>query len=272
MIALLRADWRKLRHRQMPRVLLLILVALVALVFFGISSRARFRSDLVLPDGLVVALSLGASFAAFIWPVLAGSWSGSEYSWGTVRLALTRRPSRIEFTLSGLIMVLLTIGVGLCLVLLTGVVAGSLVAAASHVSAPSTPLGSSATEIILKLFFAVWYTSAFYAVLAYASGVVFRSAPAGIGIGIGFGVAQSALSAIFNAVGDPWKDIALHFPNAYTTALTSQLASELVSGGPFGRVSSSAASIPVAIVGLATYIAVIMALMLAVAHQRDVTT
>jgi len=272
MIRLLRADWRKLRHRWMPGVLLLILIALVALVFFGISSRARYRGDLVLPDGLVVALSLGASFAAFIWPILAGSWSGSEYSWGTVRLALTRQPSRIEFTLSGLIVILLTIGAGLCLVLAAGAVAGSLVAAVTNVSASSPPPGAGAGEIVLKLFFAVWYTSAFYAVLAYAAGVVFRSAPVGIGAGIGFGVAQSAISAIFGALGDPWKAIALHFPNAYTTALTSRLSNELVTTGPFSRVSSSAASIPVSMVGLAIYIAVLVALMLAAVRQRDITT
>jgi hypothetical protein len=186
MIALLAADWRKLRHRWMPRILLLILVVLTALIFFGVSSRARNRADLVMPDGLIVALSLGAGFAAFIWPVLAGSWSGGEYGWGTVRMLLARRPNRIEFTLSGLITVLLTIGVGLCLVLLTGAIAGSIVGAATNTQA-ATSSGVSAAEIVIKLFFAAWYTSAFYAVLAYAAGSVFRSAPAGIGIGIGRG-------------------------------------------------------------------------------------
>jgi hypothetical protein len=273
MTGLLRADWRKLRQRWMPRVLLLILVLLVALVFLSISSRGRFRSDLAMPAGLIVSLSLGAAFAAFIWPVLAGSWSGSEYSWGTIRLALTRQPSRVEFTLSGLIMVFLTIGLGLCLVLGTGAVAGSAFSAANHVSAPSAPPGSSASAVVLKLFFAVWYTSAFYATLAYAGGVVFRSAAAGIGIGIGFGVAQSAVSAIFIGLGDPWKEVALHFPNAYTTALTSRLANEFVTRGvDFGRVSSGAPSITVSMVGVAIYIAALIAIMLAVVRQRDIAT
>jgi ABC-2 type transport system permease protein len=271
-IALLRGDWRKLRHRWMPRILMLILIALVALVFLGISSRARFRGDLVLPDGLVVALSLAAGFAAFIWPVLAGSWSGGEYSWGTVRSALTRRPSRIAFSLSGLFMVLLTIGAGLCLVLLAGAIAGAIVGAANSGVAAVTAPGTSAGQVILKLFFAVWYTSAFYAVIAYAAGVIFRSAPAGIGVGIGFSVAQSAVSAIFENLGDPWKSIALHFPNAYTTALTSRIANEIVSSGPFGRISATAASIPVSILGLAIYLAILIGCMLVIVRQRDVTT
>jgi hypothetical protein len=271
MIGLLRADWRKLIHRWMPRILLLILVALIALIFFGISSRDRNRPDLVLPDGLVAALSLGAGFAAFLWPVLAGSWSGGEYGWGTVRLVLARRPSRIEFALSGLTMVLLTIGFGLCLILIAGSIGGSLVAAATSASTP-TSNGASAGEVVTKLFFATWYTSAFYAVLAYAAGAIFRSAPAGIGIGIGFSVAQSAVSAIFMALGDPWKSIALHFPNAYTTALTSRLAHELMTSGPIGRVETDSPSITASIIGLAVYFAVILGGMLVVVQRRDVTT
>jgi ABC-2 type transport system permease protein len=273
-IGLLRADWRKMRHRWMPRILLIILLAVVVLIFFGVSSspRARFRSDLVPPDGLVVALSLAAGFAAFIWPVLAGSWAGSEYGWGTVRMALTRQPSRIGFSLSGLIMILLVIGVALLLVLGVGALAGSIVAGIRHASASPAPPGSSATEVVLKMFFAAWYTSSFYAVLAYTAGAVFRSAPAGIGLGIGFAVAQAAVSGIFTALGDPWKTFALHFPDAYTTALTSGVSNELVSGGPFGRVAPGAASISTSIIALAIYFAVLLAVMLTIVRQRDVTS
>jgi hypothetical protein len=271
MIPLLLADWRKLRQRWMPRILLLILMVLIALIFFGISSRGRNRPDLVLPDGLVAALSLGAGFAAFLWPVLAGSWSGGEYGWGTVRMVLARRPNRVEFALSGLTIILLTIGFGLCLVLAAGAIAGSLVAAVTNTSAaPSN--GASASEIVIKLFFAAWYTSAFYAVLAYAAGSIFRSAPAGIGIGIGFSVAQAAVSGIFTALGDPWKSIALHFPSAYTTALTSRLAHELMTSGPIGRIDADSPGVPASIVGLAVYFAVVLAAMLIVVYRRDVTT
>jgi hypothetical protein len=272
MIGLLGADWRKLRHRWMPRILILILLAIIALVFFGISSRPRFRADLALPDGLVVALSLGAGFAAFIWPVLAGSWAGGEYGWGTIRLALTRQPSRIAFSLSGLIVVLLTAGFCLILVLGVGAIAGSVIGTANHITPAAAPPGTSTTAVIVKMFFAAWYTSAFYVTLAYTAGVVFRSAPAGIGIGIGSAVAQSAINAIFSALGDPWKSIALHFPDAYTTALTARIANELISSGPVGRVSPTAASIQESIVGIAVYLIILLAAMLAFVRQRDITS
>lgn len=270
MIRLLRADWRKLHHRWMPRILLLILVAIVALVFFGVSSRPRFRSDMVMPDALVVALSLSVAFASFIWPVLAGSWAGGEYSWGTIRTALTRNPSRVAFSISGLVMVLLTVGIGQVLVLLVGVVGGSIVGAVNNIVAPAAPAGTSVAGVVIALFFAAWYASAFYAVLAYTAGAIFRSAPAGIGIGIGFSVAQAAVRAIFTALGDPWKTIALHFPDGYTSALTSRISNELVVGGPFDRISSSAASIQGSILALAIYIAILVAVMLSVVHWRDI--
>lgn len=272
MIGFLRSDWRKLRQRWMPRILILILLAIVVLVFLGISSRARFRSDLVMPGGLIVALSLGAAFAAFIWPILAGSWSGNEYGWGTIRMALTKEPNRIAFSLSGLIVVLITVGVGLILVLIVGAIASSVVSAATHAVAATPPPGANATNVIIKMFFGAWYASAFYVVLAYAAGAIFRSPAAGIGIGIGFAVAQSAVSGIFGALGDPWKIFALHFPDAYTTALTSRLANELVVRGPLARVAPHAASIQVSIFALAIYIAILVGLMLAVVQRRDITS
>ena len=271
MIGLLRADWRKLRHRWMPRVLILILLALVALIFFAVSRRARFQADLPLPNGFIVALSLAAAFAPFIWPVLAGSWAGGEYSWGTMRITLTRLPSRMAFTLSGLLMVLLTVVVGLVLVLVVGAIAGSIVGAANHVASSTSPAGSSASQVIIKLFLAACFTSSFYAVLAYTAGVIFRSVPAGVGIGIGFSVAQSATLAVFTALGDPWKSLALHLPDAYSESLTSRLASELVVNGPFARVSSTASSIQDAIIGLAVYVVVLLAIMPTLVRVRDIS-
>ena len=270
MIGLLRADWRKLRHRRMPYVLVLILIAIVTLVFSLISSRARFRGEMGPPDALIIALTLSAGFAAFIWPVLAGSWAGGEYGWGTIRMALTREPSRIAFSLSGLIMVLLTVGFGQVLVLIVGAVAGSIVASVNHLVAPVVPAGTSVSGVVVSMFFATWYASAFYAVLAYTAGVVFRSAPAGVGVGIGFSVAQTAVRAIFIALGDPWSTIAQHFPDSYTTALTGRVGNLLVARGPFARVSSSSASIQISIIGIAVYIAILLAVMLTTVRLRDI--
>lgn len=267
MIPLLAADWTKMRYRWMPRILILILLAIVALVFFGISTRPRFRPSLVFPDGMAIALIFAASFAAFIWPVLAGSWAGNEYGWGTVRLVLTRRPNRMQFSLAGLVMVLLVVGLGVLLALVVGAVGSALVSNTAHASLPPV---SDAGAIIVKMFFAVWYTSAFYAVLAYTAGVIFRSSPAGIGLGIGFAVAQSAVTAIFQALGDPWKAVAQHFPDSYTTGLTSHLANELGTSGPFSRGQPGAPSITTSIIALAIYLAILLALMLIAVQRRDV--
>jgi len=273
MIGLLRADFRKLVHRWMPRILILILLALTALIFFAVSHRVRFRPDLVPPDGLVAALSLAGGFAPFIWPILAGSWAGGEYSWGTIRVSLTRLPGRIAFTLSGLIMVLLTIGFTLLLMLGVGAGMGAIIGAVTNTSAFSSPFGVSASTVIIKMFFATWFVSAFYAVLAYTAAVALRSVPAGVGIGIGFSVAQSAMLAIFTALGDPWKTIAQHFPDGYGESLTSRIAGELIvtGRGPFSGSASSGSSITEAIIGLAVYIAILLAVMLAVVKTRDVT-
>ena len=269
MIGLLRADWRKLRHRWMPRILLLILIGLVTLIFALLTTHGHNRNHMALPGGFVAALDLVAGFAPFIWPVLAGSWAGGEYSWGTIRVVLTRQPSRMAVALSGLIVVVATVVVGVILaVVVAAIVASTL--GAGNTAAP-TPNGVNATAVIIKLFLAACFTSSFYVVLAYTAGTVFRSVPAGIGIGIGFSVAQSITAGIFTALGDPWRSIAQHFPDGYAEALTSRVGTELVRTGPFGRGTSSSASIPEALIGLAVYIAILLGVTLFVVRMRDVT-
>src|SRR5579872_2313727 len=154
MISLLRADWRKLSHRWMPRVLTIIMLALIALIFLSVSGRARYRSELVNPDGLVFALSLAAAFAAFIWGILAGNWSGSEYSWGTIRLVLTRKPSRAEFTLSGYVTILLTVAFALVIVVLLGAIGGWIVGAATNTTVAPAATSDDPTVVVIKMFLA----------------------------------------------------------------------------------------------------------------------
>src|SRR5947209_19391750 len=115
MIGLLSAEFLKMRKRLMPRVLLLILLILIALVFFGFG-KSNDRSniaDLILPNGWLLGLVFVSFFAPFIAPVLAGSWAGSEYSWGTIRMILSRRPNRTQFLLAGIVVLLSAIGLAL---------------------------------------------------------------------------------------------------------------------------------------------------------------
>ena len=129
MRAFMSFEWLKLRKRRLPRVILLLLVALTALAFWGQGTSGRDRVDLLLPRGWLAALIYCSFFATFFWPVLGATWAGNEYGWGTVRAVLTRRPGRRQQVLAGLAVLLLGVAAGIVVVLVTGTVGGIVVAA-----------------------------------------------------------------------------------------------------------------------------------------------
>src|SRR5436305_14653890 len=127
MSGLMLAEWLKLRNRWMPRIIVLILLGINALIFWGTATNNKNRVDLLFPRGLVAALFFAALFSAFLWPVLGGSWSGNEYGWGTIRMLLSRRPDRIEMVVAALAVLLLGVAAGLIAVLILATIEGVII-------------------------------------------------------------------------------------------------------------------------------------------------
>lgn len=272
MTSLLAAEWLKMRKRWMVRIIILIMLAIIALVFWGIGTRSTDRINLIMPRGWLVALSLAAGFAPFIWPVLGGNWAGSEYGWGTVRMILSRRPDRIQWTAAALIMLVLVSGVGIVLAMILGSVAGSIVALLTgNPIFDTNGLQNQYALIVIKCFFGMWYILTFYIVLSYAAGTVFRSGAFGIGFGIGITVAQLIIYGIFRGIGGNWQSFAEHFPYAYTNALTSRLPGAGTTGS-FARVGQHVPSTTESLIGLGIYMIILLGITVAAVKGRDVTS
>lgn len=271
MTNLMAAEWLKLRKRWMVRIIVLIMLAIIALIFWGVGTSSQ-RTNLFFPRGWVVAPYLASTLAPFLWPVLAGSWAGSEYGWGTIRMILSRRPGRIQWTLSAIAVLVLAAGLSLVGALIVATIAGSVVAALTGHSEFSTGgLGGAYPLIAVKAFLAAWYILTFYVVLAYAAGTIFRSGAFGIAGGIGITVAQIVLLGIFFNLGGAWRTVSEHFPYAYTNGLPTRLASEGTTSG-FASVPADTAGIGEAIIGIAVYIAILLALTLVAVRARDITS
>lgn len=268
MMGLLRADLLRMRKRWMVRIVLLILLLIVALILFGIGHDRPTRAQVVFPYSMAAALLFSSSLSSFLWPVIAGNWAGNEYGWGTIRLILARRPSRVAMVLAALTAIMVVVIIGLLLVVLLGA-AGGLILGAFTPSGHTVPSDFGAT--LVKIFLADCYGALFYVLLAYAAGTVFQSAAAGIGLGIGFAVAQTVLSGIFAALGGVWKTAAEHLPEAYLTALPQRLASPDL-GPLFGAGGRSGPGVGTAILGIGIYCAILLALTLVVVSRRDVTS
>ncbi|MGH2442093.1 MAG: hypothetical protein ACRDFX_02870 [Chloroflexota bacterium] len=271
MIHLLSAEWFKINKRWMPRVIVLIMLAIIVLIFWGVATTKN-RTDLIMPRGLIVALFLASSFSAFIWPILSGSWAGNEYGWGTVRMILSRRPDRAQWSLAAMVALILYAGLALLATLLVGFVTGSVVAAlTNHSEFISSGLQSNYAALVIKVFFASWLIFTYYLVLAYAAGTIFRSGAVGIGAGIGVSIAQLIVSGIFDGLGGNWRVVANHFPNRYGDALIGRLSAAGTTGD-FTTIGANLPSIVTSIIGLVVYIAILVGVTLFLVKTRDVTS
>lgn len=272
MSALLAAEWLKLRHRWMPRVLVAIMLVIIGLLFWGTATSRQQRPDLLLPHAWVVGLLFSATVAPFIWPILGGSWAGNEYGWGTVRMVLSRRPNRAQFVLAGLLILSAFVALALVAALLFSTLASVVVALLT-----GNPLfvGDQFTGTllvtVLKVFLAAWYVLLFYLALSYAAGTLFRSGAVGIGVGIGITLADLIVTGIFFNLGGRWRDIARHFPAVYTQVLPTRAMDGVLTKG-FSDLGSNAPGVGETIVALGIYIAVPVLLALVLLRFRDITS
>jgi hypothetical protein len=269
MTPLLAAEWLKMRKRWLPRVLTLILLTLVALAFLDMDTNL---SNLILPRAWLAALYFASTFSLVLWPILGGSWAGNEYGWGTVGLILTRRPNRVQWLLSAVIILMLMASLVVLATLIVGTIAGIIIAlVTSHSVFLTTGLQPAYGLILLKSVGATWYVIAFYTLFAYAAGSISRSAAVGVGVGIGGTLAQLIVAGILEGLGGTWREIALHFPYAYSSALIGRLAASGATSGAV-RITSGTPSAGASVLGMALYLALVLGLTLYVVKSRDVTS
>ena len=267
---LLGADWIKLSHRWMPRVILLIPPLIIGLIYWGVATTSD-RVNLIPPRGWVPALFFMCAFAPFIWPVLGGSWAGSEYGWGTIRMVLSRRPSRSQFVGSALIILLAAVAIGIALVLVLMTLVGGLIGVLTgHSFFDTNALPGNFGVILVKMILTGFFIVGFYVVLAYAFGTIFRSSSVGIGAGIGISVAQLIVSGIFIGLGSTWKSIGERFPYQYANQLATRVADEATTG-KFLR-AESGPGISESAIGLAIYTAILLVATFLLIQSRDVTS
>ncbi len=266
-------EWLKMSKRWMPRVIVVLLVALIVVAFWGLGTRAAARENLLLPRGWLAALSLCSFFAPFFWPVLGGSWAGNEYGWGTIRSVLTRRPNRLEHFSAGLAVLLAGVALAIAAIVAAGTGAGAAVAWLTGNRVWVGGLWSADyLSMLLKGALTAWYISAFYLVLGYTAAVVFRSAAVGIAVGIGGTLAEYVLRRILEALGGVWQSIAEHFPASYSdSTITQVVKGGLVPGSSLADAGSSAPSAGQSLVALALYAVIFLAIAVSALRIRDVT-
>ena len=215
MLALLRCELFKLRHRLMTRVLLSLVVGgplgayvlLAALPQDGTSDADNLRIGQVTDDGMFVVYQIGMIAAV----ALAASTIATEYSWGTIRTLLPRTAGRSAFLAAKAV----SLGVFVVLVVLLGFVAALAGSAlATELRDLDSSLGSDfvgqALGSLAKTILAILP----YCAVAFVVALWTRSSAAGIAVPIIAFYAEVLLTPLFTSTGAlDWLPNALIYNN-----------------------------------------------------------
>jgi ABC-type transport system involved in multi-copper enzyme maturation permease subunit len=175
----------------------LLMLALLALIYLSTAATARtlpgtetagLRSMFGFPDAYTSLAGMVASFAGLAGAALAGAVAGSEWSWGTFRVAITRGASRADYVVASVAALAVVVLVGWLILFAAGAVCVAVGAVVSGL-----PIGDPAEVGALArlpvLLAAGWWAVVMQLAIGFAVAFATRSQVAGISavVGLMFG-------------------------------------------------------------------------------------
>ena len=188
---LLRGELLKLGKRPATRTVFLLVGLAIVMIYVGMGAvaatlpagedRDGLAGLLTFPEAYRSLLALFPLFGGMALAIYAGLVIGSEWSWGTLRLAFTRGEPRWRYVLTTFAAIALLALVALLVLFVVGV--GAAVAAGAISGFPTGDLGDGETLAWLPLgLTGAWAGMVIIASLAFAVSLVARSQVAGIGL------------------------------------------------------------------------------------------
>ena len=193
---------RKFWTRTATFVSVLVAAALVALEFVLVGVGYRSASSgtsgldkptvtwlLTFPTAFEAVISIIFAFFGLVALIYVATAAGSEWSWGTLKVAVTRGESRWQYTVATFASLTIVLLVGMLITFLAGIVAvviGASIAGLA-VGNPADPLALGG--VLVKLV-RCWIALAGLTSVGYAVAMVAKSQMAGIGTVIGYFIAS----------------------------------------------------------------------------------
>ncbi|MGD0248301.1 MAG: hypothetical protein ABSB75_04535 [Candidatus Limnocylindrales bacterium] len=185
---------RKFWTRSATYVSLLVAVVLICFEFVGIgisyhSTTAEERSTLIwfltFPGAFEAVLTLVFAFVALIGLIYMATAAGSEWTWGTLKVAVTRGHPRWQYTLSTFASLSIILLVGLLITYAAGLAAALVGASIAGIS-PGNPADPAVLPDVLVKLARCWIGLLSLTSVAYLITMVAKSQMAGIGAVIGY--------------------------------------------------------------------------------------
>ncbi len=280
MVSAFSAEWLKLRKRPAVWVLAIVLIGLIAtlqyflLFVILVASPPNLRLQGATVDALRESLypmhfvrqSLGTvsgGFGSAIALILGVLAVGSEYGWSTLKTVLTQRPGRVTTFLGKAAAVGLTLVVFDVLLFATGAASSGLIGA-YYGAAGSWP----GVFDVVKGLLAAWLIMAVWAGLGVALAELFRQSGLAIGLGLIYSILFETI--LFNVLRSfSWvQTVEKAFPGTNGTALTQSFGSAIRGAAAAQQPLVGATQ---AVLVLAAYLVVFLAIAATLLRQRDVT-
>jgi ABC-type transport system involved in multi-copper enzyme maturation permease subunit len=190
----------KIRRRAMSKVMGII--ALVVILFTFLFTPFISQDLVHLPLSVTVAVEVPRLLSIALTIILVGTIVGGEYGIGTIRLMLTRGPSRIQFLLGKVGAALVCIVLGLLVMFLSGILLGQIVSL--FISVPTNwhffSLGWLG-HVLLYLLSAM-FGLCVYAMMALFLAILGRSSTAGVAGAMTWSLLEPVFGLLISTVGE----------------------------------------------------------------------
>ncbi|HLI07846.1 MAG TPA: ABC transporter permease [Ktedonobacteraceae bacterium] len=190
----------KIRRRAMSKVMGIIALATILFTYLF----APFISqDLVhLPLSVTVAVEVPRLLGIVLTIVLVGTIVGGEYGIGTIRLMLTRGPSRIQFLLGKIGAALACIMLGLLFMFLAGILLGQAVSLFINVPTNWHFFSLDWLGRVLLYLLSAMFGLCIYAMMALFLAILGRSSTAGVAGAMTWSLLEPVFGLLVSTVGE----------------------------------------------------------------------
>lgn len=188
---LMRGELLKLIKRPATRTTLVVMAVAIAVIYvaLGVSTiavptedvRADLAPLLTFPEAYHGLVALFPLFGGLALALYSGLVIGSDWSWGTLRMAFTRGEGRTRYVLTSFAAIAMLAALGMLLLFAVGLVAAAVAGAIAGVDRGDM-LDIETLKWLPVGLLAAWFGMVVVAALAYAVSLATRSQVAGIGL------------------------------------------------------------------------------------------
>jgi len=229
-------------------------------------------SLLAKPSGMLASFPFAAQILGVVSLVIFAQNCGGEYSWGTLKVLLTREPRRLRLLAGKLAALALFVVVGVVLAAIATALATATVAAMRGIDT-SQWWTADGLRIAGALILRVAFTCAVWGMMGAAIAIASRSAPLAIGVGIGYTIIAEPLLSALGRSSDAVRSVVKWLPGGAITIF--------LNGDDYGTTAAAASGTPVDADALTTTQAGLVLLVYGIAfaivtgmilRRRDVST